>query len=224
MRARANQRQEDQGRGERIDTARRILPTRAGVEGAAQLVRERFPRINSAFYHGGEPIRIIRPFLEGEETKPYFLAMTAAGVGSLLICQRQLARYRRGSGGETASSLLVPVGAEDDQAVVSNLRTLKVAYVRLAVSARRDEMGNLLAAHIDLTKRAHVLPDLLHASAGNREARPRAVSATVSASFRRSISTSSRRASDSASSRRRRRSAVRADTRAESARELGGVK
>lgn len=62
-----------------------FLPTRAGVEGAAELVAERFPRINSAFYHGGEPIRVIRPFLEGEETKPYFLAMTAAGQSALNV-------------------------------------------------------------------------------------------------------------------------------------------
>ena len=62
-----------------------FLPTRAGVEEAAQLVRDRFPRINSAFYHGGEPIRIIRPFLEGEEKKPYFLAMTAAGQSALNV-------------------------------------------------------------------------------------------------------------------------------------------
>jgi ATP-dependent helicase HrpA len=62
-----------------------FLPTRAGVEEAAELVRDRFPRINSAFYHGGEPIRIIRPFLEGEERKPYFLAMTAAGQSALNV-------------------------------------------------------------------------------------------------------------------------------------------
>jgi len=62
-----------------------FMPTRAGVEEAAELVRERFPRINSAFYHGGEPIRIIRPFLEGEEKKPYFLAMTAAGQSALNV-------------------------------------------------------------------------------------------------------------------------------------------
>ena len=62
-----------------------FLPTRAGVEEAANLVRDRFPRINSAFYHGGEPIRIIRPFLEGEEQKPYFLAMTAAGQSALNV-------------------------------------------------------------------------------------------------------------------------------------------
>jgi ATP-dependent helicase HrpA len=62
-----------------------FLPTRAGVEQAAELVGRRFPRINSAFYHGGEPIRIIRPFLEGEEKKPYFLAMTAAGQSALNV-------------------------------------------------------------------------------------------------------------------------------------------
>jgi ATP-dependent helicase HrpA len=62
-----------------------FLPTRAGVEEAAQLVEDRFPRINSAFYHGGEPIRIIRPFLEGKAEKPYFLAMTAAGQSALNV-------------------------------------------------------------------------------------------------------------------------------------------
>jgi hypothetical protein len=62
-----------------------FLPTRAGVEQAAELVGERFPRINSAFYHGGEPIRIIRPFLEGGAEKPYFLAMTAAGQSALNV-------------------------------------------------------------------------------------------------------------------------------------------
>src|SRR5258708_5251380 len=62
-----------------------FLPTRAGVEEAAEVVRTRFPRINAAFYHGGEPIRIIRPFLEGEEKKPYFLAMTAAGQSALNV-------------------------------------------------------------------------------------------------------------------------------------------
>ncbi len=62
-----------------------FLPTRAGVEQAANLVEERFPRINSAFYHGGEPIRTIRPFLEGGAEKPYFLAMTAAGQSALNV-------------------------------------------------------------------------------------------------------------------------------------------
>jgi hypothetical protein len=62
-----------------------FVPTRKGVEQAAELVADRFPRINTAFYHGGEPIRIIRPFLEGEEEKPYFLAMTAAGQSALNV-------------------------------------------------------------------------------------------------------------------------------------------
>jgi hypothetical protein len=62
-----------------------FLPTRAGVEQAADQVRMRFPRINVAFYHGGEPIRILRPFLEGGERKPYLLAMTAAGQSALNV-------------------------------------------------------------------------------------------------------------------------------------------
>jgi hypothetical protein len=62
-----------------------FVPTRKGVEQAAQYVEERAPRINTAFYHGGEPIRVLRPFLEGGERKPYFLAMTAAGQSALNV-------------------------------------------------------------------------------------------------------------------------------------------
>ena len=62
-----------------------FLPTRAGVEQAAESVHASFPRINTAFYHGGEPIRVIRPFLEGTEKKPYVLAMTAAGQSALNV-------------------------------------------------------------------------------------------------------------------------------------------
>jgi hypothetical protein len=62
-----------------------FVPTRKGVEQAAENVRVRAPRINTAHYHGGEPIRVLRPFLEGEETKPYFLAMTAAGQSALNV-------------------------------------------------------------------------------------------------------------------------------------------
>jgi hypothetical protein len=62
-----------------------FLPTRAGVEGVAATVGARFPRMTVAFYHGGEPIRVIRPFLEGEVKKPYLLAMTAAGQSALNV-------------------------------------------------------------------------------------------------------------------------------------------
>ncbi|HEY4218055.1 MAG TPA: DEAD/DEAH box helicase [Gemmatimonadaceae bacterium] len=62
-----------------------FVPTRRGVEDAAEHVRRMAPRINTAFYHGGEPIRILRPFLEGGEKKPYFLAMTAAGQSALNV-------------------------------------------------------------------------------------------------------------------------------------------
>ena len=62
-----------------------FVPTRRGVEDAAEHVRRLAPRVNTAFYHGGEPIRIIRPFLEGGERKPFFLAMTAAGQSALNV-------------------------------------------------------------------------------------------------------------------------------------------
>ena len=62
-----------------------FLPTRAAVEDAAEWVRTRYPRVAAAHYHGGEPIRVIRPFLEGSVSKPYFLAMTAAGQSALNV-------------------------------------------------------------------------------------------------------------------------------------------
>ncbi|MEP6692404.1 MAG: DEAD/DEAH box helicase [Gemmatimonadaceae bacterium] len=62
-----------------------FLPTRAGVEQVAEYVGQRNRLIEAAFYHGGEPIRVIRPFLEGEVRKPYVLAMTAAGQSALNV-------------------------------------------------------------------------------------------------------------------------------------------
>jgi len=62
-----------------------FVPTRAEVERLATDLGARWPKLNSAFYHGGEPIRVIRPFLEGEVEKPFLLAMTAAGQSALNI-------------------------------------------------------------------------------------------------------------------------------------------
>ena len=62
-----------------------FLPTRAGVEQVAAWVADRVPRITAAHYHGGEPVRIIRPFLDGSVTKPFFLSMTAAGQSALNV-------------------------------------------------------------------------------------------------------------------------------------------
>lgn len=62
-----------------------FVPTRAGVEEAAEWVESQYPKINTVYYHGGEPIRKLRPFLEGEEKKPYFLSMTAAGQSALNV-------------------------------------------------------------------------------------------------------------------------------------------
>lgn len=60
-----------------------FVPTRAEVERLAKDLGERWPRLNAAFYHGGQPIRAIRPFLEGEVERPFLLAMTAAGQSAL---------------------------------------------------------------------------------------------------------------------------------------------
>lgn len=62
-----------------------FVPTRKGVEEVASHVTRYAPGVNTAFYHGGEPIRILRPFLEGGEKKPYFLSMTAAGQSALNV-------------------------------------------------------------------------------------------------------------------------------------------
>ncbi len=62
-----------------------FVPTRAEVETLAAELGQKWPALTTAFYHGGEPIRVIRPFLEGSAEKPYLLAMTAAGQSALNI-------------------------------------------------------------------------------------------------------------------------------------------
>ena len=63
-----------------------FLPTRAGVEAVARELQWRAPEINAAYYHGGEPVRVIRPFLEDEGApRPFLLAMTAAGQSALNV-------------------------------------------------------------------------------------------------------------------------------------------
>jgi ATP-dependent helicase HrpA len=62
-----------------------FLPTRAMVEQIASDVASRYPRLEVAHYHGGEPIRVIRPFLEGTVRRPFVLTMTAAGQSALNV-------------------------------------------------------------------------------------------------------------------------------------------
>jgi ATP-dependent RNA helicase HrpA len=62
-----------------------FVPTRAEVERLAEDLGTQWKRLNTAFYHGGEPIRVIRPFLEGEVERPFLLAMTAAGQSALNV-------------------------------------------------------------------------------------------------------------------------------------------
>jgi hypothetical protein len=62
-----------------------FVPTRAEVEALAAEIGSRWSALTAAFYHGGEPIRVIRPFLDGTAPKPFLLAMTAAGQSALNI-------------------------------------------------------------------------------------------------------------------------------------------
>jgi hypothetical protein len=62
-----------------------FLPTRAEVERLGEELGEQWRRLTTAFYHGGEPIRVIRPFLEGEVERPFLLAMTAAGQSAINV-------------------------------------------------------------------------------------------------------------------------------------------
>src|SRR3989441_7183098 len=62
-----------------------FVPTRAEVEQIAKELGDRWQGLPTAFYHGGEPIRVIRPFLDGEVRRPFLLAMTAAGQSALNI-------------------------------------------------------------------------------------------------------------------------------------------
>ena len=67
---------------------------------------------------------------------PETLSMTAAGVGSLLLCQRQLTRYRRAT--DSPNPLLVPILGED----TGNFEHYKPAH---AASALQDSINKGVA-------------------------------------------------------------------------------
>jgi hypothetical protein len=63
-----------------------FVPTRAGTEQVAKVVEERYRGVLTEFYHGGEPVAKLRPFLEGDGAPhPFVLSMTAAGQSALNI-------------------------------------------------------------------------------------------------------------------------------------------
>jgi hypothetical protein len=62
-----------------------FVPTRAEVEGLAEEIAGRWESLHCAFYHGGEPVRVIRPYLDGLVSSPFLLAMTAAGQSALNV-------------------------------------------------------------------------------------------------------------------------------------------
>jgi hypothetical protein len=63
-----------------------FVPTRAGTEMVAKEVSEKWRHVLTEFYHGGEPVAKLRPFLEDEGAEhPFVLSMTAAGQSALNI-------------------------------------------------------------------------------------------------------------------------------------------
>ncbi|HET6764663.1 MAG TPA: hypothetical protein VFH27_13355 [Longimicrobiaceae bacterium] len=63
-----------------------FVPTRAGAEEIAKVTEERWRNVNAVFYHGGEPVAKLRPFLEDDGAPhPFILSMTAAGQSALNI-------------------------------------------------------------------------------------------------------------------------------------------
>jgi ATP-dependent helicase HrpA len=62
-----------------------FVPTRAETERIAAEIGERWSNLNVVYYHGGEPVAKLRPFLEEDPERPYLLAMTAAGQSALNI-------------------------------------------------------------------------------------------------------------------------------------------
>lgn len=62
-----------------------FVPTRAETERVAQEVEDEWPQMQGVFYHGGEPVSKLRPFLSGEAPHPWVLSMTAAGQSALNI-------------------------------------------------------------------------------------------------------------------------------------------
>ena len=63
-----------------------FVPTRAGTEEIAKSVQEKWPNVLTEFYHGGEPVAKLRPFLEEDGAPhPFLLSMTAAGQSALNI-------------------------------------------------------------------------------------------------------------------------------------------
>ncbi|MFL5540928.1 MAG: DEAD/DEAH box helicase [Longimicrobiaceae bacterium] len=63
-----------------------FVPTRAGTEAVAKDLAQRYPQMLTEYYHGGEPVAKLRPFLEGDGAPhPFVLSMTSAGQSALNI-------------------------------------------------------------------------------------------------------------------------------------------
>ncbi|MBI4542418.1 MAG: DEAD/DEAH box helicase [Gemmatimonadetes bacterium] len=119
-----------------------FVPSRTEVERLAAEVGSRWPGLTTAFYHGGEPIRVIRPFLDGSAPKPYLLAMTAAGQSALNIRGLDTvvmldARYQnRVTRGRNVLAR-VPLGANEILQMAGRVHG-RVAGAEVAILSERD--------------------------------------------------------------------------------------
>src|SRR3989442_15295341 len=62
-----------------------FVPTRAEVEQIAKELGDRWPNLATAFYHGGGPVRVVRPVLDGLVKRPLLVALTPAAHPALNI-------------------------------------------------------------------------------------------------------------------------------------------
>ena len=125
-----------------------FVPTRAEVETVAAEIGARWSALTTAFYHGGEPIRVIRPFLDGSAPKPFLLAMTAAGQSALNIRGLDTvvildARYQNVVRGGRNVLTRLPLGANEILQMAGRVHG-RVAGGQVTILSERDlDFGGL---------------------------------------------------------------------------------
>lgn len=125
-----------------------FVPTRKEVEEIATEIGARWSALATAFYHGGEPIRVIRPFLDGSAPKPFLLAMTAAGQSALNIRGLDTvvildARYQNVVRGGRNVLTRMPLGANEILQMAGRVHG-RVAGGQVTILSERDvDFGSL---------------------------------------------------------------------------------
>lgn len=108
------------------------VPPRVWDRAAAWFLSVQNQSSGSWNYHRDEP-----------DAHPETISMTAAGLGSLLICQRQLLRYRRGL--DSANPLLQPLVAEGTAGAAKYVPEIPTARIDQAVKRGLGWLSNNFA-------------------------------------------------------------------------------